>query len=238
MNSTQNYSAAAWTALVPPLLVLVGLPICAWFSTGASRMAGAGGFHLRESKPAFSLETAEAQTVLIQGKLVGWRHRICGNVMPKGGTLNQWEQGFGVNRYRLTPGGPKALFIWEHQFASVDGNIGYEVFARVPGGYRDVGALRYESLICTRPNRHGQPRIVTTWHWSAGECTAVLLVLTRHGFRAVASRNLYAGDSGTSHDNHLFDSIFFNGASAPRPDVARVFHLKVTCSYDEKHTGI
>ncbi|NNM85539.1 MAG: hypothetical protein HKL96_07270 [Phycisphaerales bacterium] len=224
-----NESSVAYGALLLPMVVLLGLLM------RQSLLQREGGYEVGDrNSPAacrhivFSLATAEAWAVHVQEPLPGWRNNISGNRIPKGWSLDRWEGGLGVKRYRLVPGGAKALFIWEHQLAGATGNTTYEVFAKVPGGYRDVGPIWFDSYRCTSPDARGRPRVVTEIHNSADDSTIVLYVLTRHGFKGIASRNLHLADGEINRDRRLVDRIFFDRPRGSWTDVVELFHLRAT----------
>ncbi len=223
-----NESWAAYWALLLPMVVLLGLLMSQsllkpkWGYEVGGQISRAASTDI-----IFSIATAEAWTVHIQGPIPGWRNNISGNCIPKGWSLDRWEDGLGVKRYRLVPGGTKALFVWEHAMAGATGNTNYEVFAKVPGGYRDVGSIWFDSYRCTKPDARGRPRVVTEIHNSADDSTIILYVLTLQGFKGIASRDLHAAEGEISHDKRMFDRIF-DRPSARWVDVVKIFHLGVT----------
>ncbi|MGC8552115.1 MAG: hypothetical protein ACP5O7_04530 [Phycisphaerae bacterium] len=197
-----NESWVAYWALLLPMVVLLGL------LRSQSLLQRDGGYEVGDRNSpatcrhiALSLAAAEAWTVHVQEPLAGWRNNICGNRIPKGWSLDRWEDGLGVKRYRV-----------------------------VPGGYRDVGFIWFDSYRCTSPDVRGRPRVVPEIHNSADDSTIVLYVLTRQGFKGIASRNLHLADGEINHDRRLVDRIFFDRPRGSWTDVVELFHLRATKS--------
>lgn len=127
-----------------------------------------------------------------------------------------------VDHYPLRPNGPRGLFIWGSDLAGATGNVDWTVFQKTLRGYRFVGELGGSNCVCTSPDDRGRPRVITTWNYGGCEYILQLYVLTRNGFRSIASREIHAGDcDGAAHGNRIWGHLI----SVQHPAWAYVRHV-------------
>ena len=107
----------------------------------------------------------------------------------------------------LVPGDRPAIFISDSSTAGTGGN-NYMVFNRTNTGLRYLGEIDFGVCRAVPPDASRNPRLVTYWHLGCAEGDMTLWLLSSHGFTALKSITIHAGDSGTDEGNRIFETIF------------------------------